>query len=298
MNKIEKFRKLCKAVQYGGMIIIMGAGMFFVWWFGFKNKAQDSTGMEMMTPLMITILVLFAFMVFVTAPLQSKLLKLVILESLNGLVEDVKFDRKKGYNKESFMKLNYANQPFEKYGCADYYSFKLGDKIVESTTARAYDEFKIPKQKGKKGSKGGKKTVNYFYGRIYILPFESEFKFNVLGKKNPTVSRKKDFATTEYNNEYPIKIKKYYENFEIFYKGEKPNTDIQTLLEKLLTLKIQSKGTVSVYVRNKSMVILVDNNRHYEELEFKKPIDEAIIRNYRKDVNMVINFINGLKDYK
>ena len=298
MGKIEKYRKICKAVQYAGMIVIMGAGMFFVWWFGFKNKPENGTGMEMMTPLMITILVLFAFMIFVTAPMQSKLLRLVILASLDGLVEDVKFDKKKGYNKESFMKLNYTNQPFEKYGCADYYSFKLGDKIVESTTARAYDEFKIPRQKGKKGSKGGKKTVNYFYGRIYILPFESEFKFNVLGKKSPTASRKKEFSTTEYNNEYPIKIKKYYENFEIFYKGEKPTTDIQTLLEKLLTLKIQSKGTVSIYVRNKSMVILVDNNRHYEELEIKKPIDEAIVRAYRKDVNMVVNFINGLKEYK
>ena len=298
MSKIEKYRKICKAVQYAGMIVIMGAGMFFVWWFGFKNKPEDGTGMEMMTPLMITILVLFAFMIFVTAPMQSKLLRLVILASLDGLVEDVKFDKKKGYNKDSFMKLNYTSQPFEKYGCADYYSFKLGDKIVESTTARAYDEFKIPRQKGKKGSKGGKKTVNYFYGRIYILPFESEFKFNVLGKKSPTASRKKEFSTTEYNNEYPIKIKKYYENFEIFYKGEKPTTDIQTLLEKLLTLKIQSKGTVSIYVRNKSMVILVDNNRHYEELEIKKPIDEAIVRSYRKDVNMVVNFINGLKEYK
>ena len=46
------------------------------------------------------------------------------------------------------------------------------------------------------------------------------------------------------------------------------------------------------------MVILVDNNRHYEELEIKKPIDEAIVRSYRKDVNMVVNFINGLKEYK
>ena len=115
MNKIEKFRKICKAVQYGGMIAIMGAGMFFVYWFGFRNGSQEDSMTTSMTYLMVTILVLFAFMIFVTAPMQSKLLRLVILESLNGLVEDVKFDKKKGYNKESFMKLNYTNQPFEEH---------------------------------------------------------------------------------------------------------------------------------------------------------------------------------------
>ena len=115
MNKIEKFRKICKAVQYGGMIAIMGAGMFFVYWFGFRNGSQEDSMTTSMTYLMITILVLFAFMIFVIAPMQSKLLRLVILESLNGLVEDVKFDKKKGYNKESFMKLNYTNQILYRY---------------------------------------------------------------------------------------------------------------------------------------------------------------------------------------
>lgn len=298
MVKVEKFRKLLNVIQYGGMILIMGAGMFLLWWFGFKNGNQENQMTTSMSFLMIVIVVLFAFLIFVVTPMQAKLLKLVILASLEGLVEDVKFDRKKGYNKESFEKLNYVNKPFEKYGCADYYSFRLKDRIIESTTARAYDEFKLPREKGKKKSKNNKKVVNHFYGRIYILPFESDFKFNIVGKKAPSVSRKKDFMETEYNNEYPIKIKKYSDNFEIFYKGDKPTTNIQTLLEKLLTLKIQSKGTVSVYVRNKSMVLLVDNNRHYEELETKKKIDEAIIKGYRKDVSIVVNFINGLDEYK
>lgn len=297
MLKIEKFRKLCKAIQYGGMIVIVGIGMFLVYWFGFR-KGNDSMSMaNSMTYMMITIMALFIFMAFVTAPMQNKLLKYIILESLNGLVSDVKFDRKKGYSKESFMKLNIAPETFSQYGCSDYYSFMYKGMLIESTTSRAFDEIKVPKQKkkpGKKAVKAHKESINYFYGRIYIIPFALNAKFNVYGKKNATVSRKKDMANKDYNTEYPLKFKKHFENFEVYYKGDKPTINMQSFIDKLYTLKLQAKGPVSAFVRKNNIVLCIDNGRYYAEVETKNPINENLIRDYRKDVSIVLSFINSL----
>ncbi len=293
MEKIEKYRKLAKIVQYCGMAVIVLGGMFMVYWFGFKNASENSS-MTMLSVLLGTIMVLFLFLTAVGAPMQTKLLKLIILESLNGLVSDVKFNRKKGYSKESFSKLNLATCNFAQYGCTDYYSFVYKDQLIESTTVRAFDEVKIPKQKGKKGSKAVKKTINHFFGRIYIIPFTSEFKMNIYGKKSPDASRRKEMAETDYNKELPLKFKKYYENFEVYYKNEKPTINVQAILEKLYYLRLQAKGPVSLFIRKNTMVLCIDNNHHYAEVEIKNSVDENVIKNYRKDVSMVLAFINAM----
>lgn len=294
MEKIEKFRKICKYSQYAGMFLLVGGGIFLVYWFGLKNSSNDNSMTYTALFTLLTIVLLFAFMLFVAVPMQNKLLNMVILQSLNGLVKDVKFDRKKGYSKEQFDKLKIVSEPYSKYGSVDYYSFTYSGLEIESTTVRAYDEFKIPKEKGKKGSKAGKKTVNYFYGRVYIVPFECNDKLNIYGKKNSTVSRRKEMAASEYNIELPLKFKKYSDNFEIFYK-EKPTMDVNAFLEKLLSLKLASKGAVSIFIRNKSFVLCIDNSHHYEEVEIKNPVSEDLIRTYRKDVSMVLSFINAIK---
>ena len=65
-------------------------------------------------------------------------------------------------------------------------------------------------------------------------------------------------------------------------------------MDKLLSLKIQSKGVISAFVRNKSLVLCVDNNRCYEEVDLKKPFDENILRGYKRDINVVLNFIKAI----
>lgn len=298
MVKIEKFRKLCKTIQYGGMIIIVLIGMFLMYWFGYRNNNEGSSSLtNSLSYMLITMVALFVFMAFVTAPLQNKLLKYVILESLNGLVEEITFNRKKGYSKESFLKLSLAPENVSQYGCSDYYSFKYKDLLIESTTSRAFDEIKVPKQKkkpGKKAIKAHKEEINYFYGRIYIIPISLGCKFNVYGKKISSVSRKKEMASKDYNQEYVLKFKKYVENFEVYYKNEKPNINMQSFLEKLYTLKLQAKGPISAFVRKNSIILCIDNGRYYAEVETKNPINENLIRDYRKDVSMVLGFINSL----
>ena len=292
MKKIEKFRKICKYSQYAAMILLVGGGVFLVYKFGLKDSNENSmTNTALFT--LLTIVALFAFMLLVVVPMQNKLLHMVIEESLKDVVSNLKFDRKKGYSKEQFEKLRLVNEPFGKYHSVDYYSFTFNGLEIESTTVRAYDEFKIPKEKGKKGSKSGKKTVNYFFGRVYIVPFEFNDKFNVYGKKNPTASKRKELVDAEYNVELPLKFKKYNDNFEVYYK-DKPTMDINAFLEKLLSLKLASKGAISIFVRNKSFVLCIDNSRHYEEIDIKNPVKEDLIRGYKKDVTMVLSFINSL----
>lgn len=297
MEKIEKTRKLFKRIQYIGMAIIIIVGVLFIYLFGLKNA--DSQFSNTLTYIMFTIMVLFIFVAFVTAPMQNKLLKLIIIHSLDGLVTDLTFNKKKGYSKESFIRLNIAPDNFTNYGCADYYSFMYNDMLIESTTARAFDEIKVPKKSknGKVSKKLVKSSVNYFHGRIYIIPFESDVKFSVYGRKNPSVSRKNEMANTEYNLEMSLKVKKQQEHFEVFYKNDnKPNPAyIQSFVDKLLNLRLQAKGPVSVFVRKNTMVLLIDNGRFYKEVEIKNPIDERLVRDYRKDVSMVLSFINALK---
>ena len=103
----------------------------------------------------------------------------------------------------------------------------------------------------------------------------------------------KNTHDTQYNKEVLLKFKKYYENFEVYYKDEKPENLIQ-VLEKLYNLKLQAKGPVSLYVRKNSCVLLIDNSRCFEEVDMKKPINPDLIKGYRRDVSMVVSFINSL----
>ena len=294
MEKLEKYRKLCKYVQLFGMIAIVGGGLVLVF---FLQRANQQSQTLLLTYSFAIIVVLLAFMLFVNVPMQNNLLKKIILESLNGLVTDVKFNKKKGYNRESFNKLKITNKPFNQYGCQDYYSFNYNNMLIESTTVRAYDEIKVdePRKNNKNKTKKVKKAINYFYGRIYVIPIATNQTLNIYGKKNPTMSRKKEMENDDYCNEYPLKIKKYNENFEVFYKGDKPSIDVQSLLEKLYSLKLAAKGTIYAFIRKKNMVICIDNGHYYAEVETKNPIDESIVRGYRKDVNMVLTFINSMK---
>jgi hypothetical protein len=133
----------------------------------------------------------------------------------------------------------------------------------------------------------------YFFGRVYVIPFENLGKFNVYGKKHPSLSFKKEMVNRTYCNELPSKIKKYFENFEVYYKDEKPE-NIQSVLEKLYYLKLQAKGPVSMFVRKSHIVLCINNSHYYQEVETKNPIDESLVKDYRKDVSMVLSFINSL----
>lgn len=293
MQKIEKYRKIFKVVQYIGMGLIAAAGMFAIYWFGFRGESNEDG--YSMTFLMLTILVFFIYMVVGVMPMQAKLLKLIILESLNGLLSDVTFNKKKGYSKEAFVKLHYAPANFTQYGNTDYFAGTHNGQLIECVTAKAYDEVKVAKtdKKGKKKKGTKKDTIIHFLGKIYIFPFESTTKYNVIGKKHPSVTRRKEMIDTPYNKEVLLKFKKYYENFEVYYKDEKPE-NLNAVLEKLYTLKLQAKGPVSLYVRKNSCVLLIDNSRCYEEVDLKKPINPDLVKGYRRDVSMVITFINSL----
>lgn len=293
MNKIEKLRKICKWVQNIGMAVILIGGFAATYFLGVKNESENSLFVTI-TICMAMIAILFAFSLFVSVPLQNKLLTTVVLESLEGLVSNVEFNKKKGYNKESFVKLGLVNKDFEKYACVDYYSFDYNGMNIESCTVKAYDEHKIPKQKGQKGSKVRKKTETHFLGRIYIVPLEMNTRFNVFGKKYSSISRKKQMANHEFNNELTFKAKKYSDNFELFYGEEKPSINVNDFMDRLMALKIQSKGVISMFVRNKSFVLCVDNNRCYEEVDLKNPFNENILKGYRRDVSVVLNFISSI----
>ena len=293
MKQIEKSRKMCKWVQNIGMTVILLGGLALLYFFGMKNET-DNSFFNTITICMSMVAILFAFMLFVAVPMQNNLINTVIKESIKDYATNIEFNRKKGYNKEAFEKLNLVNKPFSKYSCVDYYSFDYSGMNIETCCVKAYDEHKIPKQKGVKGSKVKKKTELHFFGRIYIVPFESESKFNVYGKKSASVSRKKEMANREYCNELPLKAKKYSDNFEVFYKDEKPSLNMTNFMERLLSLKIQSKGVISVFVRNKTLVLCVDNNRCYEEVDLKKPFDENILKGYKRDTSVVLNFVKSV----
>lgn len=294
MKQIEKLRKTSKWVQNIGMTVILLGGLALLYFFGLKKQEDDNSFFLTVTICMSMVVILFAFMLFVAVPLQNKLINTVITESIKDQVSNIVFNKKKGYNKETFEKLNLVGKRFEKYSCIDYYSFDFLDMNVESCGVKAYDEHKIPKQKGVKGSKVRKKTELHFFGRIYIVPFESDVKFNVYGKKSSSVSRKKEMANKEFCNEFILKAKKYSDNFEVYYGEEKPTINMNQFLDKLLSLKIQSKGVISIFVRKKSFILCVDNNKAYEEVELKKPFDENILRGYKKDINVVLNFIKAV----
>ena len=291
MKRIEKTRKIIKNVQLFGTIIIIAISFLAIFIFGDKIKSTNS-----FTFILVAIMVLFVFLTFVGAPLQSKLQKIIIEESLNGLVEDLKFNRKKSFTKDSFDKLMLAPKDFSLYSCTDYYSFMYKGKFIESSTVRAYDEFKVlkPKKKNSKKMKTVKEITEYFHGRVYIIPYESENRYNIYGKKEKDVTRKKDLLETKYNNEIQLKIKKLDENFEIYYKDEKPIINMQSLVDKLYVLKTQAKGPVSLFVRKDKMVLCINNSHYYREIEIKNPLDEQIVRDYRKHVSMVLSFLNSL----
>jgi len=295
MERIEKYRKLSKYIQYGGMIVILLGGMAGVYFFG-MNQSTTTDNFSSLSFIFGAVILLFCFMMFVMVPMQTKLTNIIIEESVKGLVESITFDKKKGYSKESFIKLGLCPSTINQYTCSNYYVLKYQGSDIESVTVKAYDEYTVPKQPGVKGSKKHKEESVYFLGRVYILPLDIADKFNVYGKKLPGSSRKKEMEEKEYNSLIPLKVKKQEENFEVFYKeGVKPSIDVQKFIDKLLTLKLQAKGPVSAFVRSNSVVLCIDNGHFYEEVDVKNPVNENLVRDYRKDVSMVLNFVNAIK---
>lgn len=292
MKKAEKYRKMSKIIQYGGMALIILVGFILIYIFNFKDGKGDLS--KSMTYIMGTIIALFIFMICVNVPMTNHLTKLIIEASVEGLVTDLKFSKKKGFTKETFESFNVATDKAEDYLCTDYYSFTYNNQTIESATINYSATKKLPKKN--KPKKLAKINVKYFFGRVYVIPYtnESGIEVKVLGKAQQSLSKEKLMSTTNTPNILPIKIKKYSDNFEVYYGENKPTMDIQGLLERLYYLKMQAKGTISAIVRKKTIILFIDNNHYYAELEPKQKVDEDLIRGYRKDISMALTFIDSL----
>lgn len=282
MKKINQYRKFLKIFQYVGMILILLVGFVLIY---FMGRNDSSNAMWTMILALGVILLLFVFMIFVLTPLSDRLLKMIINESLSGMVQNVCYSKKKGFTKETFAKFRFVKDMGNTYACTDYYQFQYKEESIESCTISVSNQFKVKRKKY---------ADQYFLGRVYVISNPLSDRFLILGKNKPNESRKKEMEAEGYI-EIPMKVKKYAERFEVFYQGEKPTCNMQEIIEKLYFLQMQGKCPVSCLFRKNTIVLALNSHRYYAEVELKKEIDMDLVKEYRRDVQIVLNFIDSLK---
>lgn len=282
MRKINQFRKFLKVFQYVGMIVVLLVGFILIF---FMGKKDENNFMWTMVLAFGTILLLFVFMIFILTPLNDRLLKMIINESLVGLVDQVQHSKKKGFTKETFEKFHFLKEMGNNYSCSDYYNFQYKGDSVESCTISVSNQYKVKKKKF---------TEQYFLGRVYVINNPLSSRFLILGKNKPNEDRKKEMEEYGYV-ELPLKIKKYSDRFQVFYQGDKPTCKMQEVLEKMYVLQSQGKCPVFCLARKSTIVLALNSHRYYAEVELKKEIDASLVKEYRRDVQIVLNFIDSLK---
>lgn len=132
----------------------------------------------------------------------------------------------------------------------------------------------------------------YFKGRWYIYTFER--KFNevlkvVEGRFNATDKRglmKIDTESIQFNKKFQI----YASTQEYaFYHIT------SSMIEKLLELEALHRGTIQYCFMNNELHIGVNDNHDYMELSLKKPINEASIKDFMADIELIPAIINELR---
>lgn len=141
----------------------------------------------------------------------------------------------------------------------------------------------------------GNRTVTYetyFKGRWYIYTFERKFN-DVLkvveGRFNSTDKRglqKIETESIQFNKKYQV----YSSTQEFAFYHITPS-----MIEKLLELEALHRGTIQYCFMNNELHIGVNDNHDYMEISLKKPINEASIKDFMADIDLIPAIINELR---
>lgn len=141
----------------------------------------------------------------------------------------------------------------------------------------------------------GNVTVSYqtyFKGRWYIYQFERRFKevLKIVEGRGWNVNTKglikMDTESIEFNKKFSI----YTSSQEYgFYHIT------SSMIEKLMELEKMHKGSILYYFANNELHIGVNDRRDYMELSLKTPINEASLKDFMVDIDLIPAIINELR---
>jgi hypothetical protein len=132
----------------------------------------------------------------------------------------------------------------------------------------------------------------YFKGRWYIYKFERRFK-DVLkiseGRNFQMNTRglvKIDTESIEFNKKFSIYASTQEHGFYLI---------TSTTIEKFLELEKLHRGTILYYFAQNELHIGVNDRRDYMEFSIKKPINQASLKEFMADVELIAAIVNELR---
>lgn len=141
----------------------------------------------------------------------------------------------------------------------------------------------------------GNRTVTYetyFKGRWYIYTFDRKFsdvlkivegRFNSADKRG---LQKIETESIQFNKKYQIYSST--QEFAFYHITS-------SMIEKLLELEALHRGTIQYCIIGNELHIGVNDNHDYMELSLKKPINEASMKDFMSDIELIPAIINELR---
>ncbi|MDY0338476.1 MAG: DUF3137 domain-containing protein [Acholeplasmataceae bacterium] len=282
-EKRLKIVKAYKKEQTTGIILLVIGIIGFV--IGLLNE---------ISPLLVIGIMLFAIAIYFFGKARNhhntfrKVIKKDLITSLlEDQFESVTYQPELMINVSRINQVGLVKRP-DKYTGEDYISGMYKGVKFEVSDVDL-------KERHETRDSNGNRTVTYetyFKGRWYIYTFERQFE-DVLkvveGRFNSADKRgliKIETESIQFNKKYQI----YASTQEYaFYHIT------SSLIEKLLELEALHRGTIQYcYIKNE-LHIGVNDRHDYMELSLKKPINEANLKDFMSDIDLIPAIINELR---
>lgn len=141
----------------------------------------------------------------------------------------------------------------------------------------------------------GNVTVSYqtyFKGRWYVYTYERQFKeqLKIVEGRGFGVNTKGlvklDVESIEFNKKFSIYATSQEFGFYLI---------TSSMIEKLMELEKLHRGSILYYYVNNELHIGVNDRRDYMELSIKTPINEASLKTFMTDIDLIPAIINELR---
>lgn len=132
----------------------------------------------------------------------------------------------------------------------------------------------------------------YFKGRWYVYTFERHFKeqLKIIEGRGFGVNTKGlvklDVESIEFNKKFAIFASSQEFGFYLI---------TSSMIEKLLELEKLHRGSILYYYVNNELHIGVNDRRDYMELSIKTPLNEASLKTFMSDIDLIPAIINELR---
>lgn len=273
----EEKKKAEKNVLIGGGLIVVAILVFVL--------LMESSVMFISVPIGITGIVFLAIGFSKFSTINNKFKNDVLGGLIKEEIEDGFYDPTKGLNPPSVYASEFLKRA-DRYHSEDFISGKI-DGVSFASSDLKLEERHV--QHTKNGTRTYYET--YFLGRMFIFEFNKDFAGYVqVLERGWTHSNRKYNKIKLESVAFNKKFKTYTTNDHTAFYVLTPH-----LMEALMDFEKNNKGNISFSFIDDKLYIGINNMRDTFELQMFKPIDENLLNEFKRDLNVVKDVVHELR---